>query len=245
MTMTLDESGSMMGRRPLLLGHRGSRRRGFRRIVSKTPVENSLDALEYALSQGCDGFEFDVRYTRDGRNVLWHDPKFNGREVATTDYTELTARDGSCLPNLEEVLQRFGQRAYLDVEFKVDGREEAIVAALRRSPPQRGHMVSSFLPEALLRLHDIDGQIPLGYICERDDLLDRWQELPIQVFLPQHDLVQSQLVEEVHQRGLQIMTWTVNSGRRMRKLASWGVDGLISDDPQLLVRTLGGGRSHQ
>jgi len=231
----------MIRRRPVLLGHRGLRRRGLLRITSQTPVENSLDALEYALSQGCDGFEFDVRYTRDDRNVLWHDPKFNGREVATTDYTELTARDGSCLPNLEEVLQRFGRRAYLDVELKVAGREEAIVAALRRSPPQRGYMVSSFLPEALLRLHDIDGQIPLGYICERDALMDRWRELPIRVVLPRHDFVQPPFVEEVHGHGLQIMTWTVNSPRHMQQLANWGVDGLISDDPQLLFHTLGTG----
>jgi glycerophosphoryl diester phosphodiesterase len=241
MTMTLDESASMIRRRPLLLGHRGLRRRGLLRITSQTPVENSLDALEYALSQGCDGFEFDVRYTRDGRNVLWHDPKFNGREIASTDYAGLIARDGNYLPSLEEVLQRFGDRAYLDIELKMAGREEAIVAALKGSPPQRGYMVSSFLPGALLQLHDIDSQIPLGYICERVALMDSWRELPIRVVLPRHDFVQPPFVEEVHQHGLQIMTWTVNSRRRMQQFANWGVDGLISDDPQLLFRTLGAG----
>jgi glycerophosphoryl diester phosphodiesterase len=101
--------------------------------------------------------------------------------------------------------------------------------------------VSSFLPEVLLRLHEIDDQIPLGYICERPSLMDRWRDLPIKVFLPRHDLLRSELIEEAHRRGMQIMTWTANSARRMRQLADWGVDGLISDDPQLLFRTLGAG----
>ena len=33
------------------------------------------------------------------------------------------------------------------------------------------------------------------------------------------------------------MTWTVNDARRMRQLAEWGIDGIISDDPRLLYQT--------
>ena len=231
--------------RPLLLGHRGLRSRGLGRFLSKAPGENSLAAFEYALSQGCDGFEFDVRHTRDDRNVLWHDPKFNGREIAATDYAQLTARDGICLPCLEDVLQQFGVRAYLDIELKVAGHEERLVAALRRNPPQRGYIVSSFLPGTLRRMHDVDDRVPLGYICERGDLLDRWRTLPIRVFLPRFDLVRPPLIERVHRNGQQIMTWTVNSPYRIKRLADWGVDGLISDDPQLLCHTLGARPSRQ
>lgn len=226
--------------RPLLLGHRGLRLRGFQRLTSKTPVENSLPAFEYALSQGCDGFEFDVRHTRDGRSVLWHDPKLHGREIATTDYADLTARNESTLYCLEEVLRQFGSRAYLDIELKVAGYEEVIAAALKQNLPQRGFVLSSFLPKVLSRVHNIDDQIPLGYICEERAILARWTELPIRVVLPRYDFVSFSLIQEVHQRGQQIMTWTVNSPRRMKQLATWGVDGLISDDPELLVRTIGG-----
>ena len=119
------------------------------------------------------------------------------------------------------------------------------MAAVKEHPPQRPYIVSSFVPQILLRLHEIDDQVPLGYICEHTALMDRWRDLPIEVFLPRHDFLQAQLVEEVHQHEKQIITWTVNSAQRMRQVAKWGVDGLISDDPQLLFRTLGGDRHRE
>ncbi|HZD32598.1 MAG TPA: glycerophosphodiester phosphodiesterase family protein, partial [Candidatus Angelobacter sp.] len=77
-------------KRPLLLGHRGVRATRLGRLTADLPAENSLAAFEYALAQGSDGFEFDVRHTLDGRNVLWHDADYNGRPIAATDLSQLT-----------------------------------------------------------------------------------------------------------------------------------------------------------
>ncbi len=224
-------------KRPLLLGHRGVRALGLRRLTAGLPEENSLRAFEYALAHGCDGFEFDVRHTRDGHNVLWHDPERQDLEIAATDYACLTDRTGIGLTLFEDVLQQFANRAYLDIELKVAGSEQAVVAALRATPPSRGMIVSSFVPGVLERLRELAPELPLGFICDRDDALSRWRDLPIQVLLPHFSLVQRSLIAAAHQRGLQIMTWTVNDARRMRELAEWGIDGLISDDPQLLHQT--------
>jgi len=223
--------------RPLLLGHRGVRARGLRRLAASLPQENSLAAFEYALAHGCDGFEFDVRHTRDGRNVLWHDPECCGKEIATTDYSDLADQAGNQLACLEDVLAEFGHRAYLDIELKVSGGEESIVAALRVRRPQRAFIVSSFLPEVLLCLRLLDANLPLGILCDRGESMAAWRALPIGVLLPQEGLVTQSLVAEAHGRSLQIMTWTVNDSRRILELAGWGIDGLISDSPQLLYQT--------
>ena len=196
-----------------------------------------MAAFEFALDHGCDGFEFDVRHTRDGRNVLWHDAGWNGRDIASTDYLDLTDRNGDRLACLEDVIEKFGTRAYLDIEIKVSGHEESVIAAVRANPPQRGFMVSSFLPEVILQLHEMADELPLGFICDRGDVLSLWRELPISVLLPHYPLVQPALALDVHQRGLQIMTWTVNEKRRMLQLADQCIDGLISDDPHLLYQT--------
>lgn len=223
--------------RPLLLGHRGLRARGLTRLPAAGPVENSLAAFESALSQGCDGFEFDVRHTRDGRHVICHDPDFNGREIAASDFADLAGRDGKRLACLEDVLKQFGRSAYLDIELKVAGNEQGVVDALKTNPPQRGFTVSSFLPDVVTRLHSLDSELPLGFICDREEAMPLWRLLPVKVFLPRHDFVQPQLIADVHRHGCQIMSWTVNSPRCMQDLATWGIDGLISDDPALLYQT--------
>jgi glycerophosphoryl diester phosphodiesterase len=64
-----------MHHRPLLLGHRGLR-------VPQAPPENTFAAFDLALQHGCDGFEFDVRLTGDGRAVICHDPWAQGIVIA-------------------------------------------------------------------------------------------------------------------------------------------------------------------
>jgi glycerophosphoryl diester phosphodiesterase len=220
---------------PLLLGHRGCRGRGP--SSRKLPVENSVDAFQYALNAGCDGFEFDVRYTRDKVNVLWHDPEWQGLTIASTEEAALIDRSGNSLPSLTQVLREFGSRAYLDIELKAGGNESSIVSALKETPPQRGYMVSSFYPDILKGLRGLDAELPLGFICDRDDAMAVWREMPIRVFLPEYRFVTRALIDEVHDRGWQIMTWTVNRRDDMLRLAEWGIDGIISDDPQLLYQT--------
>ena len=56
--------------------------------------------------------------------------------------------------------------------------------------------------------------------------------------VPKHSLITSKLVQAIHGAGRTMLTWTVNDKKAMQRLASWGVDGIISDDPQLLVETL-------
>jgi len=196
-----------------------------------------MAAFDYALANGCDGFEFDVRYTRDRRSVLSHDSKLNRKEVAITEYAGLDRRCGYKLACLEDVLTRFGHTAYLDIELKVPGNEEAVVATLRANPPRHGYVVSSFLPDVLRRLHELDPSLALGFICEHPDEARGWTDLPITAFVPSFSLVSQRLIDEVHAREVRLLTWTVNDSYDLLRLAGWGVDGLISDDPRLLART--------
>lgn len=222
--------------RPLLLGHRGARPTGIRR--RGIPPENTIAAFDYALAAGCDGFEFDVRYTRDRRCVLCHDPQLNHLQIALTNFSGLGAPGP---PLLEEVLTRYRNAAYLDIELKVAGNEEVVVNALNANPPRRGYVVSSFLPEVLLRLHEIDSALPLGFICDHGDQIAGWRELPIATFFPHHSLLSKRVIDEAHAANLKLVTWTVNHRSDMLRLDSWGVDGLISDDPKLLAGTVKSG----
>jgi glycerophosphoryl diester phosphodiesterase len=236
-------------RRPLLLGHRGARR---------GVPENTFAAFDKALGDGCDGFEFDARLTADGRPVICHDPRLHGLEIAKSTLAalaaavaaekSLSAGSSSEKPHcLEEVLAVYGQRAYLDIELKVAGLEEAALEALQRCPAARGAVISSFLPEVLLRLAErqadrtLAAGVSLGLIFDKRESLCGWERLPISHLMPRHDLLDKALLSELHAAGKQVFAWTVNRAQEMRRLAELGVDGLISDDPELLSRTFAGG----
>ena len=213
---------------PLLLGHRGARLR--------TPPENTFAAFNASLGHGCDGFEFDLRRTADGRAVVVHDPKVKGISVAKARSGQLKT-----LPRLEQVLEEYGARGFLDIELKVAGLEPVLLAALRVTPPQRGYVVSSFLPEVLLEIRARRSGIPLGIICDRPSQIKRAASFPVDFVMAHESLVNQEMVHSVHAGKRRLFVWTVNQPVAMRRLAGWGVDGLISDDPELLVRTLAHG----
>jgi len=210
--------------RPLLLGHRGAR-------ACKSIAENTLASFDRALADGCDGFEFDVRLTADGQAVVCHDPTSAGLEIARAAAGQLPA-----LPRLHDVLERYPQ-AFLDIELKVAGLEKLVVDALQARGGRR-FVVSSFLPEALKTLRAAAATIPLGLICKTNAQLDRWNRLPVEYVIAHRSLVTQNLVADIHTAGREFMVWTVNTAAEIKRFASWGVDGIISDDTKLLCRTL-------
>ncbi len=221
--------------RPLLLGHRGARR---------DAPENTLEAFELCLQQGCDGFEFDVRLTADNRCAICHDPKIGRKKVAATRYADLGA------PCLEDVLAAFDARAFLDIVMKTPGFEQGVIDGLGCHPPTRGYCVSSFLPDVVDALYLRDRELRLGLICRTRTQLSAWTSLPIQALFLDRTLCSAAVVDALHAARKQVFVWTVNRPNEMVTFAELDVDGIISDDTALLVTTLSSrrqtrGRSHQ
>jgi glycerophosphoryl diester phosphodiesterase len=210
---------------PLLLGHRGAR-------ASARVPENTLASFDLALEHGCDGFEFDVRLTGCGRSVICHDPKVNGISVCRATSDQLLH-----LPLFEDVLQRYCQRAFLDIELKVPGLESKVLNLLREYRMEEDYVVSSFLPEVMMELRTRSAKIQDGIICDKPEELARWRETSVEYVIPHYSLVTWELVQEVHSAGRKLFTWTVNDPSTMLRLADWGVDGIISDKTELLVQT--------
>jgi glycerophosphoryl diester phosphodiesterase len=82
------------------------------------------------------------------------------------------------------------------------------------------------------------GIVPVGIICEKRSQLAHWNELPVEYVMAHEALIDEELIQAVQEAGRRIFAWTVNDKRSMVRLAGWGIDGVISDDTQLLVRTL-------
>ena len=217
-----------------MLGHRGARRYA---------PENTFAAFDLALEHGADGFEFDLRRTRSRQIITCHDARFNRLSVRRHTLKQLQAKCASeelYPPCFEDVLRRYGQTAFLNIEVKVRGMEKAVHAAFRAARPRHGYFISSFLPSVLRNLSAMDGSLVLGTLSQTRWQLRRWERMPVQYVVPQYRLLSRRLVEEVHAAGKLVVTWTVNEPAQMLRAAELGVDGIISDDTKLLVKTMKG-----
>ncbi len=204
-----------------------------------------MSAFRQALTSGLDGFEFDVRVTADGRFVCVHDDAIGEYVISDFPYHELykgylksPRSRGEPIPCLQDVLREFGPSAFLDIELKVPGIERPVLKLLKQYPAQR-FVVSSFLAEVVLDIGEANPQIPLGFIFDDVIGLRAYPNLPVGYLMPRHDLLSRELVEAFHRDGYKVLTWTVNRPSDMKRLADWGVDGLISDNPVLLSEAVG------
>lgn len=202
-----------------LLGHRGAR--------AYAP-ENSIEAFALAIEHGCHGFELDVRLDGERVAVCCHDAYWKEVEVSASSAAALD------LATLERVLEEH-PTAFLDIEMKVTGVTPLFTPLLNARDPERT-VISSFLPAAVREAQRYCSGIAAGLICDSDEQMTVFPELDCEVLIPHYTLVTTELVDDLHARGKRVLTWTVNAPEQILRVARAGVDGIISDDTQLLVR---------
>lgn len=220
---------------PLLLGHRGHR------LPEWDERENTLAAFDRALAAGCDGFELDLRRTADGRIVVHHDPHMgprrDGVEIAACSLRTLR-RLHPGLATLDQVLRRYRERAWMDLEVKAGEAVPELAALLRRWPPLRGHVVSSFDPATLAALRRLAPGIPLCLNLRRPASLRHLRAAGVEWIAPHQASCTAWYVRRLRTQGWRVLVWTVNRPAKMRLLARAQTDAVVSDDPMLLVATL-------
>jgi glycerophosphoryl diester phosphodiesterase len=96
--------------------------------------------------------------------------------------------------------------------------------------------VQSFDPRSLRAVHAIDPNIRLAALTfdtatELDDLVADGAT----VWSPRATNLTAQRIADAHDIGLEVIPWTVNDPDEMNELISWGVDGIITDRPDMLL----------
>jgi len=229
--------------RPLALGHRG---------VRHSLPENTLAAFRKALDAGLDGIETDVQRTRDGTLVLFHDFDIAGRRVVDMTAAELRAAtpDLATLPELLDLMAEY-PGTLVNVELKIlalndRGLVAAAATALRASGLQDRLVVSSFSPVALARLYLLAPELRRAYLWSEEAstpalLRSPWPAgfLHVDAMHPHHRAATPERVEGWRSRGLMVNCWTVNDDSDVQRALRARVDGVMADDPQQLLGSMG------
>ncbi len=254
-------SPGVPGRLLVNVAHRGA---------SAYAPENTLAAVRKAIARDADVVEFDVRRTRDGALVLVHDATLDRttdvRRVfprrapwRVTDFThaELMRLDagswksqeyaGERIPTLTEALEvlalsRVGALVELKAPATSRGITAAVAAAVHASPTRS--VVQSFDHVAMRELKQAAPYVSVGLLgSPARSLLPSLADWVDQVN-PHHRRVDRAYVEDVHASGMQCFAWTTDRASAMRRLIRLGVDGVITNRPDLLHRVRAGRLSH-
>ena len=232
-------------RLPIVIGHRGA---------AGAAPENTLAGIRKARQLGATWIEFDVKLTKDGHAILFHDDYLerttDGRgPVAATTLSEIRRLDagswfapafrGEPVPMFEQALALCAELGLgINVEIKpCAGREEetaqvAMSMLLDRWPRDLpAPLVSSFARTCLRVARDMAPALPRGYLA--GTLPRRWRELMAEydcaaLHLNHRRLVAGQRAT-VLAAGVPLVLYTVNDGPRAREHLDAGVAAVITD----------------
>lgn len=210
--------------------------------------------------------ELDVRLTADGRLVVFHDRRLGRTADGSADISNRTLRElrhldaGSWfapkfraekIPTLAEVFRAVPRRVPLNIEVKTDGDsrstaelEEVLLDAISSETGQRHILVSSFNHLLLRCLNRRAPELRLGalYLPLRD-----WAKRPstlarrlgVSAFVCSRSQLRRRFVRNAHRHGLTVFVYGVNTVRHLDRMRRFGVDAVITDFPERMVRRAG------
>lgn len=220
--------------RPLVVAHRGA---------SAEAPENSREAFVAAVDAGADLVELDVTHGL----VVAHDAGAPGL-------------------HLFQVLELLAPHPIgVHVDLKQPGDEAAVLGALDRYGLRERALLSTAFPRVARLLGTLAPDVPraIGYPRDRAGVaglpwpgaLTRTGAAALRAAMPariplllartqatvlalHHSLCSEAAVAAAHRRDVPVFAWTANDPEAIARLASWGVDAIVSDDPKQALATL-------
>jgi glycerophosphoryl diester phosphodiesterase len=228
--------------RPLNIAHRGA---------SAEQPENTLVAFRRALALKVDGIELDVHVTRDDVVVVFHDDELHrltgerGPLAARTwrELQKLRVCGVERIPRLIDVLRLTRDRCVVQIEIKTGVPVAPVVRAVRAARATDAVILASFSTEIVRTARDLAPTIPRMLISEGrgspPTLARQLASCDAGGLSVDHRAIRSAAwVRSIASRGFAVWCWTVNDARVARRLARWGVAGLLGDNPALLRRVV-------
>lgn len=229
------------------------------RGASSTHPENTIAAFRAATALGVERIEFDVRRTRDGGLVIIHDvtvDRTTNGSGAVSDLTlaEVRALDagshlgeafaGERVPTLAEALSSCPMMVNVHI-YPGPHDLEAVVDDVIEEIRRQGRIETAFIAGAdgvVDRTAQVEPRLArcwLGGQHEPDyplKSLDRG----CYILQPYYPNISAAMCEQAHALGLTVHPFWADDEERMQRLIDYGVDGILTNEPELLQRVARG-----
>jgi glycerophosphoryl diester phosphodiesterase len=225
---------------PKKIGHRGAKAH---------VAENTLESISKALEFKVDAIEIDVHRCQTGELVVIHDFTLdrttNGSgEVCRKDLKELQELlvEGKYrIPLLTEVLDLISGKCTINIELKGSNTAEEACKTIQQHIKKNGwkyedFIVSSFQQNELYRVYHCDPEIPLGVLSKASvaEAIELGNKIKAKAIHPSIGIISRANVQDCKKAGFKVNVWTVNEAEAIARMKDFGVDGIISDYPDLL-----------
>lgn len=224
-----------------IMAHRGA---------SAAAPENTLAAVERAITDGADWVEVDVQESADGVVVVVHDSdlkKAAGVDLKIWEATaeELRAVDigspfgsefaGQRVPTLEEVLDVCKGRVRLNIELKYYGHdqklEQRVVELVEKHQMQSDVVIMSLKYDGIQKVRSLRPQWKIGLLSAV--AVGDLTRLDADFLAVSLGLASRRFVRSAQRSGKEVYVWTVNDPITMSAMMGRGVDSIITDKPAL------------
>lgn len=228
---------------PIAFAHRGGALDG---------PENTIRAFRAAVGLGYRYLETDVQVTADGTLMAFHDDDLTRTcdiaarisELPHAVVAEARVAGSDPIPTLDEVLETFP-----DVRFNIDCKSDAAVAPLAHAVARHGALdrvcLASFSDRRVARLRrqlgaglctsagmgELAGLWSVGWLRGADAA-----QVPVR--RGWLTVVTPRFVDRCHRRGVAVHVWTIDDAGEMERLLDLGVDGIMTDRPEVLRAVL-------
>ena len=213
--------------------------RGF----TKESPDNTLESFYAAIKLGVDGIECDVHETADHHFIIFHDDELAGRKIGELPLPEIRKvriNEHYQIPTLEETLELSHNRIKVMLELKLVNSLDLFLEIVNAGMKPGELFITSFHPNLVNKLADFAPQIQRGILTgfAIEDPLAVMALTRARIMLPRFSYVNAELVNTLHTHDFSVMVWDCNSIHDLRKALDWGVEGIITDSPDVLAREL-------
>ena len=230
------------GRQEMLIyAHRGA---------SSDFLEGSKAAYLGAIAQGADGFECDVRLTKDKQIICYHDSDTSrlsniDLKIAKSGYEELKEKVDPY--RLDELLDlSISNKKDLVIESKhpvstgamIEKQVHKLLKDKESEIKSSGIQISLISFSYLATLRNLKSGYQTGYLVKNSNLI-RFNPAPV-IALSIEILRQNPgVVADQQKKGKKVFIWTVNEASDLHLCAKEGVDAVITDKPEQARKLLG------
>lgn len=218
--------------------------------------ENTLLALEHAITQRADAIEIDV-FAVDEELIVIHDhhlERTTNGHGSIYDYTlaqlaQIDAGQGQCIPTLWQVLQLVQNKVWLNIELKGADTVAPLLPLLKKAEQDLNFdctslLISSFNHHLLADIHLQRPDLKLGALTASlaVDYAAFARQLNAYSVNCDASFVDQQMVSDAHDRGLKVYVYTVDNAADIKKMQQMGVDGIFTNYPlrsRLILQNIG------